>query len=324
MEEWQRRQKAEKEDQRKKKTESAQILHGYHGGVNDADLKLKNLKEEERKKLQDAQQNLHNYKAKEIEIAKKERPQQQQSGHPVPVNISGETGRDARADIVEGSVSERAAALAAQAAAGLIPSPSSTQPTSLTAAMSEAPPFVSEPEVAAGVEAPPESTFDAPMSMETAAPITSSEEPRALEPAPVVVAPAPVAVAAPEPVAVQQPAPVKVEALEPTAESPLPAPVEPTTAPVEPVGLKNVTNGKSAPVRLDVLFSFGLVTVQPKQEMENYMNAVQTVVSKSPVPGITFDPSNPPFVKDQQVDGVYIEDDCVFALLSCICEVHSH
>lgn len=61
-------------------------------------------------------------------------------------------------------------------------------------------------------------------------------------------------------------------------------------------------------VRLDVLFSFGLVTVQIDPEIDSYMNAVEQVVLKAIADDanlaskITYDPSFKPFVKDTYWD----------------------
>lgn len=141
MEEWQRRMRAEKEAERKKKTESAELLRGYRGGVNDEELKRRTLREEERRKTMDAQQNLHNYKG----LAAIERLQQQQNAkkhqqaatHPVPVNAgSSSSNKDRLAGLEFTSVSDRAAALAAAAeAAGQIPSPTGYQPAGVRASL---------------------------------------------------------------------------------------------------------------------------------------------------------------------------------------------
>lgn len=201
MEEWQRRQRAEKEAARKKKTESAELLRGYRGGVNDEELKLRTLREEERRKTIDAQQHLHNYKGvggvneedlklralreeerrkameaeqnlhnykgvggvneEELKLRalkeeerrktmdaqqnlhqyngtaaveqqllqqqKNPKKQTEDANLPVPVNAGSASNKDHLAGVDFGSVSDRAAALAAAAeAAGEIPSPTAS------------------------------------------------------------------------------------------------------------------------------------------------------------------------------------------------------
>ena len=152
MEEWQRRLKAEKEAERQKKNQSADMLRGYRGGdVEEAkrqkaakeearrkkeeaqkalqeykgsDMeevrKLKALKEEEMKKKLDAQSMLHDYKAKEIDefqIKKREnRSNQQQYDGLTPVNREDTSHEDE--DFPSISVSERAAWLASMATKG--------------------------------------------------------------------------------------------------------------------------------------------------------------------------------------------------------------
>lgn len=130
MEEWQRKQKAEKEAARQKKSESAEILHGYRGDLKDDELKLKAIRDEERRKAQDAQQILHNYKGSQLPDGVKPKEQRTEQHFPTPVNAGQGPHRDDVLDaIVMGSVSERAAALAAAAASdgsSSVPLPSSS------------------------------------------------------------------------------------------------------------------------------------------------------------------------------------------------------
>jgi hypothetical protein len=56
-------------------------------------------------------------------------------------------------------------------------------------------------------------------------------------------------------------------------------------------------------IRLDVLFSFGLVTVQTDPSLDSYMNAVEQVVTKAIIDDpnlgekVRYDPGYKPFVK---------------------------
>lgn len=265
MEDWQRRIKAEKDAERKKKTESAEMLHGYHGGVNDsdlklrnlkqeerrrklessdiihsfhggiisdADLKLKSLKEEERKKLLDAQESWHNYKVKEIDIKKKDQSPKQKN-NPLPVNI-GRERQDPKFHIVEGCVSDRVSQFAAETTASSITSPPQRERTSI---VRETARLVSPDTVAEAIPAPAVDEDQSSLDQEMKIVPSFLDEKRD---------------------SVQE---------------------------------------------CQIQFSFGLITVQSKLELGNYMAAVKKAVEKSLIDGITLDPSNPPSVLDQYLDG---------------------
>jgi hypothetical protein len=115
MEEWQRRVKAEKDAARKKKSESSEILHGYRGELRDEELKLKKLREEERQCQLDAERNLHSYQAKELEGIKAMEQKTARSQHPVLADAASSASKnymDGFNVLAAGSVSERAAAFA--------------------------------------------------------------------------------------------------------------------------------------------------------------------------------------------------------------------
>jgi hypothetical protein len=59
---WQAQQRAEKEAQRKKKTESAQMLTQFRGGVSEKDSKMAQMKEEERRKQKESKEMLQGYR----------------------------------------------------------------------------------------------------------------------------------------------------------------------------------------------------------------------------------------------------------------------
>lgn len=103
MEDWQLRLRAQKEQDRKLKTETAEMLRGYRGGVKEDDLKLSALKMEDRKKQQDAERILRDYRAKEFGEGR-ERPVRKDVDYPPVV-----AKQDDDPFIVQGNVSALAA-----------------------------------------------------------------------------------------------------------------------------------------------------------------------------------------------------------------------
>lgn len=294
MEEWQRQQKAEKEAERKKKMESAEMLQGYRGGVKEEDLKLKALRDEERKRHQDAAANLHSYQAKEIKTIPKT-PKQggpQTQDFPTPVNVGSDgNASDPLAGIVAGSVSERAAALAA---AGL----SSEAESPVSAAVDETKVMTDSPVL---VEFPPD------VESAAAAAVTDS---------PVMVPP--VTDEAPFPASSSgvEAEPTTTSAVD-TLEAPLATNGFATDSAATNTSTRTTATAAvppSEPIRLDILFSFGLVTVLRQPDLTNYMNAVEKIVGtalsqsdEEVLGGVTFDPSKKrPFVKGTEWDTSYV------------------
>lgn len=71
MLDWQAQQKALKEQDRMSKTETAKMLHNYRGDTDEISSKLSTLKQEDRKSKQEAAQLLHNYRGTIVEGATK-------------------------------------------------------------------------------------------------------------------------------------------------------------------------------------------------------------------------------------------------------------
>jgi hypothetical protein len=293
MEEWQRKLKAEKEAARQKKTESAEILRGYRGELNDDDLKLKTLREEERKKHQDAQELLHNYKGLQLQegMAKtKERPEQH---FPTPVNVANGP-RDVLDGIVLGSVSERAAALAAAAANAPVPIPESTAAFRKTAESSNPDSVVAATPANNHIEEDDDDDDDYGPSLPTNSIQSPMNNGIHIEESRVANDPLLGTTTNIDPVGVS---PVeKVEAFvidkEPASMNPNPA----TIAEKAPVN----------PVRVDVLFAFGLVTIQAQPNLDSYMSSVQAIVVKSLEQSTTTtNPLYPPYVKSLEWDGTF-------------------
>jgi hypothetical protein len=119
MEEWQRRVKAEKDAARKKKSESSELLHGYRGELRDEELKLKKLREEERQRQLDAERNLHSYQAKELEGIKAMEHKAARNQQPIHADAASSAAKDYMDGfnvLAAGSVSERAAAFSSPTA----------------------------------------------------------------------------------------------------------------------------------------------------------------------------------------------------------------
>lgn len=112
MDEWNLRMRAQKEQDRKKKTESAEMLRGYRGGVKEEDLKLAALRAEERNKKQDAERLLHSYRKDltEEELHQMEKNARKEQGQqPLPPLVNKGPEQHPSATIAEGSVSALAA-----------------------------------------------------------------------------------------------------------------------------------------------------------------------------------------------------------------------
>ncbi len=291
MEEWQRKLKAEKDAARQKKSESAEILHGYRGDLKDDELKLKATRDEERKKAQDAQQILHNYKGTQLGdgVVSKSKEQRTEQHFPTPVNAGQGPHRDGVLDaIAPGSVSERAAALAAAAADGAssIPIPaSSTHSKSRNATTADASTSVpvdddDDDDDEFGPSLQP--TSNTPLMNDSTGlqhPASSLLNDVTQQP-PVVLTPIE------ESVMVEK----SLEVISNGA----------TT--VEGITAKQLLQ------RIDVLLAFGLVTISSPPNLESYMKAVQTIATKSiqecsNAEGATLDPNCPPYVQDTKWDG---------------------
>jgi hypothetical protein len=302
MEEWQRKLKAEKDSARQKKTESAEILRGYRGELNDDELKLKALREDDRKKSQDAQAILHNYKGMQIQEgltkSKEQRPEQH---FPTPVNAGNGTAArdDVLSGIVLGSVSERAAALAAAAANAPVPTPS---PSILSRTIPEST-LADIP--TSGVDNnhdddnEDDEDDDYGPSLPTNPISPPLDNPSALQPAIVD--------------------PLLGESTQ-SNYTPTAAGIEPTSVGIEesvmvekeqmlihvpPTLVENVSPVTSLLHRVDVLFAFGLVTMQTQPNIDSYMTAVQSIVTQSlsnEECTTIINPLHPPYVKDLEWD----------------------
>ena len=323
MEEWQRKLKAEKDAARQKKTESAEILHGYRGDLKDDELKLKAIREEERKKALDAQQILHNYKGSQLPEGVKTKEQRTEQHFPTPVNAGQGPHRDGVLDvIVQGSVSERAAALVAAAAAdgaSSIPIPSASSSTHSISRN----PAISDPSTVTASEGkangtvladddddddddddfgpslqsnssgynpttlgqPPSDVMNHSMALTTMTVAPSAE----IEPKPSTPIEESVMVEKP-PEAFMSNGTTASASETTSTEEIIPTPQQPLQ-------------------RMDILLAFGLVTISSPPNLESYMTAVQTIaanaIQESNEEGAIMDPNYPPYVKDTKWDSTF-------------------
>jgi hypothetical protein len=326
MEEWQRKLKAEKEAARQKKSESAEILHGYRGDLKDDELKLKAIRDEERKKAQDAQQILHNYKGSQLPDGVKSKEQRTEQHFPTPVNAGQGPHRDDVLDaIVQGSVSERAAALAAAAAAESasavlsVPIPSTSSSSRNSAALDAsngATPI--QGNVHASVQADDDDDYDEEEEDEeddfgpSLQPVQNTpvgNDPSMLQyPPPSELSTPPIASTT------TNTTPLVLEKIEQKTTS---TPIEESVMVEKPLDAM-ISNGTSSATtleistplqlqRMDILLAFGLVTISSPPNLESYMTAVQkiatTAIQDNNEEGATMDPNFPPYVKDTKWDG---------------------
>ena len=323
MEEWQRKLKAEKDASRQKKSESAEILHGYRGDLKDDELKLKAIRDEERKKAQDAQQILHSYKGSQLPDGVKSKEQRSEQHFPTPVNAGQGPHRDGVLEaIVQGSVSERAAALAAAAAvdgASSIPIPSGSSSHSrnpLIADTSTAEPSVCT--VNASVPADDDDDddddddFGPSLQPSPNTPLENDSTLLQQPPSSLLNDPIVPTAAIPAPSVISNEVPPKIST--PIEESvmvdkPLEAAISNGTSAGTEEG--NIPAEQQPLQRMDILLAFGLVTISSPPNLEAYMTAVQTIASKSiqanNEEGATMDPTCPPYVKDTKWDGTFTD-----------------
>ena len=305
MEEWQRKLKMEKEASRQKKTESAEILRGYRGELKDDDMKLKAIREEERKKHQDAQELLHNYKGLQFQegMAKsKERPEQH---FPTPVNAGSNNRDDVLDSIVLGSVSERAAALAAAAAKAPIPIPDSA------AVFRNHPVERSNPDKSGssngvvdalnhGLDGNEKDDDDDDDDFGPSLPTNSIQTPMN------IVSDAPTVTNDPLLGTTSNMDSVSAADAVRSDESVLAENV-PTTMNFAPATTSEVSPSVSKPFRVDVLFAFGLVTIQVQPNLDSYLSAVQSIVAASlEQTTSTVNPLYPPYVKNTEWDCKFV------------------
>jgi hypothetical protein len=111
MDEWQNRLRAQKMQDRQNKSQSAEILHNYRGGMKDEDEIQKKIRLEEQQKKKDAEQFLRSYNAVDAHVPKREGHMSSPTkyGGP-PAEVVHARGKDdPRNSITAGAVSSIAA-----------------------------------------------------------------------------------------------------------------------------------------------------------------------------------------------------------------------
>jgi hypothetical protein len=258
MDEWNSRMRAQKDQERKKKTESAEILRGYRKGeLSEGDRKLAAMKLEDRRKQEEAERILREYR--ETHVEERERRQRQDPNYPYPPVVARQE------DAIE---FESVAAKAAQ-----FDSPG------------KAPSFDS-PKKIEGALAQLSASDVAVYQLETSPDFSSrkTEEAKGFENS----------VSGSSELA-EEDEEKKMEQIDPELVSPNDPPLlhHPTV------------------VRLDVNFSFGLITTSIKPLLDTYMLAVEDVVRKTfedhphLSQRVSYNPSYGPFVQDSVNDGTY-------------------
>lgn len=112
MDEWQNRLRAQKQQDRQSKTQSAQILHSYRGSMKDEDEIQKRMKLEEQQKKKDAELYLRNYRpnVEDVEaLASPKKQNQAKYDGPLPPVVGAPLKDDPRNTIAAGAVSSIAA-----------------------------------------------------------------------------------------------------------------------------------------------------------------------------------------------------------------------
>jgi hypothetical protein len=295
MDDWQNQQRIQKEKERNQKTEAAESLRSHRGGVKEDDAKFSALKAEERKKQQEAQELRHNYRGQSNPNAEaKAKPVRQDPTHPPPVNISP---MNTRAEVgtlcAPGSVSAMAANFKNLEA----PASEESGGTELVESITEEKKMEGEP---------------APDNTETPLPVQANEPPQ----------PAELAVDLEEEQVEAEPVDTSPELAMEATEEPEISMVKPKEDEAEEAVVKSMTSrdasvdaqdeplqGHPTVVRLDVLFSFGLVTTKDEPSFAGYLVATEDIIKETLQQNtelsehVSYDSMYGPFVQECTVDG---------------------
>jgi hypothetical protein len=292
MNDWQNQQRIQKEKERNQKTEAAESLRSHRGGVKEDDAKFSALKAEERKKQQEAEAERHNYRGQSNPNAEvKAKPVRQNPTHPPPVNVSPvNTRAEVGTLCAPGSVS----AMAANFTNIETPASEENGSTEFVESTTEEKKMEGEP-VPEHMETPlPVQADEPPQPVEVAAGLEEDHveaEPEALEEAGIAMEP-------------------EIAMVKPKEDEAEEAVVKSTTsrdtsvdAPDEPL------QGHPTVVRLDVLFSFGLVTTKDEPSFAGYLVATEDIIKETLEQNaelsehVSYDSMYGPFVQECTVDG---------------------
>jgi hypothetical protein len=296
MNDWQSQQRIQKEKERNQKTEAAEGLRTHRGGVREDDAKIMALKVEERKKQQEAEEFRHNYRGQSNPNAEvKAKPVRQDPTHPPPVNVSP---LNTRAEVgtlcAPGSVSAMAANF-------------KNLETSVSEG-SDSPELVESIAEEKKMEGEP-----VPENMDTPLPVQTDEPPQPVE----------LAVASEEEQVEPEPVDASPDIEEPeVVTEPEIAMVKPKEDEADEAVMKSTTSGDASVdaqdeplqghptvVRLDVLFSFGLVTTKKEPSFAGYLVATEDIIKETLDQNaelsehVSYDSMYGPFVQECTVDG---------------------
>jgi hypothetical protein len=290
LNDWQNQQRIQKEKERNQKTEATESLRSHRGGVKEDDAKFSALKAEERKRQQEAEELRHNYRGKSNPNAEvKAKPVRQDPTHPPPVNISPvNTRAEVGTLCAPGSVS----AMAANFKNLETPASEESGSTELVESTIEEKKMEGEP-VAENMETPLP-VHEPPQPAELAVGMEEEQveaESEALE----------------EPEIVMEP---EIAMVKPKEDEPEEAVVISTTSRDASVDSQDEPlQGHPTVVRLDVLFSFGLVTTKTEPSLAGYLGATEDIIKETLQQNtelaehVSYDSMYGPFVQECTVDG---------------------
>jgi hypothetical protein len=283
MNDWQSQQRMQKEKERKMKTEASEILRSHRGGVKEDDANFSAMRAEERKKKLEAESLNNNYRGQSNPAEAKAKPVRQDPTHPTPVNANA-MHLSPRVEVgnlcAPGSVSAMAGKFTTDEKGNAVPEPLLEQPQSVESITEEK-----------KMEAEPVS--------ENIAPVEKTEE----SASPELVMSSSSAVEASEELEIAMEELEEEEAVA-TTTTDSDALLDPQDEPLE---------GHPTVVRLDVLFSFGLVTAKKEPSFGGYLTATEDIIKETLQENaelsehVSYDAMYGPFVQECTVDGKFTQ-----------------
>lgn len=289
MEAWQSQQRAQKQKDRQNKNQSAQMLQSYRGGIKEEDELLKKIRLEDQQKKKEAQDNLQNFRvnADNIETKSPTKATNKFDG-PLPEMVAPPMKDDPAAAITAGAVSSIAANFTAV--------------------------NVTKPATEAGAgQKKTEKTKTTPDA--TATVVESSSSGAAVKNQPSTPVAEKVDLAASNGSQSTNESSTQSSWVQVNSEE---VPQEPTADATEPATTGAVSPAVTSPTgtsftRLDVDFSFGLISTRSSPSFDGYMQGVADVVTSALEEHdggtmkqfISYDPQNTPYVEKISKDGTW-------------------
>ena len=291
MEEWQNRLRAQKEQERKNKTESAEILRNYRGSLKEEDELQKKIRLEEQQKKKDAEQYLHSYRPNVDDIEVVASPNKKSAANkydgPLPPVVGPPLKDDPRTAIAAGAVSS----IAANFTGSSVPKGVGTDETKQNGPMQ-----------VNGATAT--ATTKPHQNGNTAA---AKTDPSRID------------------LSVYTDIANNSQSTTDSAQDWVQVTSEEAQLMDE---FRKIDDDEAHTVRLDVDFSFGLISTKPQPDFERYMHAVEDVVQAALNENgeireyLSYDPMYAPFVENVQKDGAWecgVSDGC-----SCLFKLSTH